>query len=138
MLDRIIVTGAAGFVGSHLVERLLDLGHEVIGVDSFTSYYSREHKLRNLARAAEESAFRLVDGDLLKLNLEELLQGVSGVVHQAAEPGVRVSWGDNFSRHLERTWELLGGCWKPFRSGYWNGSSLPRRPRFMDQWKRDR
>jgi UDP-glucuronate 4-epimerase len=77
----------------------------VIGVDSFTSYYDRDRKLRNLVQAAEERAFRLVEGDLLELNLEELLQGVSSVVHLAAEPGVRVSWGDNFSRYLERNVE---------------------------------
>jgi nucleoside-diphosphate-sugar epimerase len=104
-LTRILVTGAAGFIGSHATERLLELGYEVIGVDSFTGYYARERKLRNLARAAEERAFRLVEGDLLELNLEELLQGVSSVVHLAAEPGVRASWGGNFSRYLERNVE---------------------------------
>ncbi len=101
-MTRILVTGAAGFIGSHLTERLLKLGYEVIGVDSFTSYYARDRKLRNLAWAAEERAFRLVEGDLLELNLEELLRGVGGVVHLAAEPGVRASWGDSFSRYLER------------------------------------
>ncbi len=74
----------------------------MVGVDSFSDYYARERKLRNLARVVEERAFRLVEGDLLKLNLEELLRGVSGVVHLAAEPGVRASWGENFSRYLER------------------------------------
>jgi UDP-glucuronate 4-epimerase len=101
-LTQVLVTGAAGFIGSHLTERLLQLGYEVVGVDSFTSYYARERKLRNLTRASEERAFRLVEGDLLELNLAELLQGVSSVAHLAAEPGVRASWGGNFSRYLER------------------------------------
>jgi UDP-glucuronate 4-epimerase len=104
-VDRILVTGVAGFIGSHLAERLLKLGYEVVGVDSFTSYYPRERKLRNVARVAEEGAFRLVEGDLLELDLEKLLQRVSSVVHLAAEPGVRTSWGDNFSRYLKRNVE---------------------------------
>ncbi len=104
-MSRILVTGAAGFIGSHATERLLKLGYEVIGVDSFTSYYARDRKLRNIAWAAEEGALRLVEGDLLALNLEEYLQGVSSVVHLAAEPGVRASWGDGFSRYLERNVE---------------------------------
>jgi UDP-glucose 4-epimerase len=88
-----------------LTDRLLKLGHEVIGVDSFTSYYSRARKLKNLARAVEKRAFRLVEGDLLELNLEELLPGISNIVHLAAEPGVRTSWGDNFSWYLKRNVE---------------------------------
>lgn len=104
-MSRIIVTGAAGFIGSHLTDRLLELGHEVIGVDSFTEYYSREIKLRNLERAGSEERFRLVEGDLLELNLPELLQRADGVVHLAAEPGVRASWGANFSRYLRRNVE---------------------------------
>lgn len=101
-MGRILVTGTAGFIGSHLAERLLELGYEVIGVDSFTSYYARERKLRNLGQATTKRGFRLVEGDLLELNLGELLREVSSVVHLAAEPGARASWGDNFSWYLER------------------------------------
>jgi len=101
-LSRILVTGAAGFIGSHLVERLLEVGHEVVGVDAFTGYYSRERKEGNLARAAGAEDFRLMEGDLLDLDLDDLLRGVDGVAHLAAESGVRASWGDNFSRYLER------------------------------------
>jgi len=101
-LDRILVTGAAGFIGSHLVERLLETGREVIGVDGFTGDCSRERKQRNLDRAAGETAFRFVEGDLLKLDLAEILREVDAVAHLAAEPGVRASWGDNFPRYLER------------------------------------
>ena len=80
----------------------MESGYEVVGVDGFTGYYSRERKLRNLARAAGAEDFRLMEGDLLDLDLDDLLRGVDGVAHLAAESGVRASWGDNFSRYLER------------------------------------
>ena len=101
-MSRVVVTGAAGFIGSHLVDRLLASGREVVGVDAFTGYYSRRRKERNLASAASETGFRLVEGDILGLDLDALLGGVDGVVHLAGEPGVRRSWGDNFPRYMER------------------------------------
>ncbi|MDQ4106948.1 MAG: NAD-dependent epimerase/dehydratase family protein, partial [Actinomycetota bacterium] len=101
-MGRIVVTGAAGFIGSHLVERLLAGGHEVVGVDAFTGYYSRERKERNLASARGEDGFSLIEGDLLFLDLDQLLRGVDGVVHLAGEPGVRRSWGIHFQRYMER------------------------------------
>jgi len=104
-LSRILVTGAAGFIGSHLVERLLEVGHEVVGVDAFTGYYSRRRKERNLAQVAGEEGFHLVRGDLLDLELDGLLRGMDGVAHLAAESGVRASWGDDFPRYLERNVE---------------------------------
>ena len=103
-MSRILVTGAAGFIGSHLVERLLEVGHEVVGVDAFTGY-SRERKERNLAQAAEVEDFRLAQGDLLDLDLDDLLRGVDSVAHLAAESGVRASWGDDFPRYLARNVE---------------------------------
>jgi UDP-glucuronate 4-epimerase len=115
-VSSILVTGAAGFIGSHLVDRLLADGYEVVGLDAFTGYYSRRRKERNLASAIREDCFRLVEGDLLELDLDELLQGVEGVVHLAGEPGVRRSWGGNFSRYLERnvlsTQRLLEAVWR--------------------------
>jgi UDP-glucose 4-epimerase len=101
-LSQILLTGAAGFIGSHLAERLLESGYEVVGMDAFTGHYSRERKLRNLDRASDSESFRFVEGDLLELDLDDLLQGVSSVAHLAAESGVRASWGENFSRYLER------------------------------------
>lgn len=115
-MDRVLVTGAAGFMGSHLVDRLLGLGHEVVGVDCFTDNYPRERKLRNLARAVQMGGFRLVEGDLLDLDLRELLGNVNGVAHLAGEPGVRASWGPNFALYLERnvraTERLLEAVWE--------------------------
>lgn len=101
-MNRVLVTGAAGFIGSHLADRLLADGYEVVGLDAFTGNYSRRSKERNLAGAVEEAGFRRVEGDLLTEDLDELLRGVDGIAHLAGEPGVRRSWGDNFSRYLER------------------------------------
>lgn len=104
-MSRFLVTGVAGFIGSHLSDRLLKLGHEVVGVDGFTDYYPREYKLRNLVRSRSQDNFRLVEGDLMELDLYELLRGTSGVIHLAAQPGVRASWGTNFSLYLRRNVE---------------------------------
>jgi len=90
---RYLVTGAAGFVGSHLAEALLAAGHEVVGVDCFTDYYDPAEKARN---AAEIDVRRL---DLAEEPLE--LDGVDGVFHLAGQPGVR-SFGDVFPLYLQR------------------------------------
>lgn len=115
-MSGVLVTGAAGFIGSHLVDRLLSEGREVVGVDAFTGYYSRRRKERNLESAAGKDGFRLVEGDLLGLDLDELLRGVDGVVHLAGEPGVRRSWGGALQKYLERnvvsTERLLEAAWK--------------------------
>ncbi len=101
-MSRVLVTGAAGFIGSHLVDRLLEMGQEVTGVDCFTDYYPEGTKRRNLSRALSHKYFRFVEGDLLRLDLEELTGGVDRVAHLAGEPGVRSSWGERFSTYLER------------------------------------
>jgi UDP-glucuronate 4-epimerase len=126
-MSGILVTGAAGFIGSHLVDRLLADGREVVGVDAFTGSYSRRRKERNLASAVREDGFRLVEGDLLELELGELLRSVEGVVHLAGEPGVRRSWGGNFSKYLERnvlsTQRLLEAAWRNATSRFVYASS---------------
>jgi nucleoside-diphosphate-sugar epimerase len=101
-VSRVLVTGAAGFIGSHLVDRLLAEGREVVGVDAFTGYYSRRTKERNLEEAKGHTGFLLVEGDLLDLDLDGLLDGVGCVAHLAGEPGVRRSWGPNFPRYVAR------------------------------------
>ena len=97
---RCLVTGAAGFVGSHLSERLLADGHEVCGIDAFIDYYPRQIKERNLTIARSWDRFTFVEGDLLTLPLQSLLEGVDWVFHQAAQAGVRASWGQEFERYV--------------------------------------
>jgi nucleoside-diphosphate-sugar epimerase len=99
---RALVTGVAGFIGSHLAEKLLVEGHEVLGLDAFTEYYDRRLKEQNLSRLCGRSAFRLIKGDIATANLPELLRDQEVVFHLAAQPGVRKSWGDDFRIYLER------------------------------------
>ena len=93
---KVVVTGAAGFIGSHLTERLLREGHEVTGIDAFVDYYPRAVKERNLAHCRAQPAFRLVEGALQDLDLRPLFDGARAVFHLAAQAGVRASWGREF------------------------------------------
>jgi nucleoside-diphosphate-sugar epimerase len=97
---RILVTGCAGFIGSHLTERLLDTGHEVLGVDCFTDYYSRRLKESNLVEALEHPSFTFSELDLSCDPLEGLLDGVENVFHLAAQAGVRASFGEGFAGYI--------------------------------------
>ena len=97
---RALVTGAAGFVGSHLSEALLARGDTVIGVDCFTPYYDRIDKEQNIAPAFAHDEFELVEADLRTCNIEALLSGVDAVYHQAAQAGVRLSWSDGFADYV--------------------------------------
>ncbi|MGB7295145.1 MAG: NAD-dependent epimerase/dehydratase family protein [Candidatus Aminicenantales bacterium] len=96
-----IVTGAAGFIGSHLCLRLLRQGAHVIGVDSFTDFYPRWIKERNLAPLAADPHFEFHSGDIVELPLEELLPHIDVLCHLAAQAGVRSSWGENFSVYIQ-------------------------------------
>jgi UDP-glucose 4-epimerase len=98
---RALVTGAAGFLGSTLSEALLRAGFEVLGVDAFTANYAPERKRANLEGALRDPRFRLVEADLRAAPLEPLLDGVTHVVHLAALPGVRASWGEAFREYAE-------------------------------------
>jgi len=95
-----LVTGVAGFIGSSLSERLVADGHQVVGVDCFSSYYSRQVKERHLGSLINEPGFRFVEADLLTADLPALLDGVDVVFHQAAQPGVRLSWAEGFSEYV--------------------------------------
>lgn len=110
---RAVVTGAAGFVGSHLTEQLVGRGDEVVGVDAFTPYYDPAVKAANVAGLADEPRFQLVEGDLNELELPDLFAGVDAVFHLAAQPGVRLSWDqfDVYARHnLVATQRVLEAC----------------------------
>jgi UDP-glucose 4-epimerase len=87
-----LITGAAGFIGSHLAERCLERGWRVIAVDAFTDYYDERLKRSNVVNALAHPSYDLVEGDLLDLDLANLFTGVSRVFHLAAQPGVRPSW----------------------------------------------
>jgi UDP-glucuronate 4-epimerase len=97
---RALVTGAAGFVGSHLAEALLARGDTVFGVDCFTPYYDRSAKEANVAAARRREGFELVEADLRSCDVDALLSGVDVVYHQAAQAGVRLSWSDGFADYV--------------------------------------
>jgi len=96
-----VITGAAGFIGSHLSEALLEDGHDIIGIDSFTPYYDPEIKRQNWARLIEFSSFTGVIGDLRQIDLQNVLDRADVVFHLAGQPGVRGSFGDGFRDYLE-------------------------------------
>jgi len=96
-----LVTGAAGFIGSHLCQRLLNDGFSVIGIDSFNDYYSRWMKDKNILPIKNHGQFQLISDNLNDIDLNSLLQDVDYVFHTAAQAGVRSSWGKNFSVYTE-------------------------------------
>jgi nucleoside-diphosphate-sugar epimerase/predicted glycosyltransferase len=108
---RAVVTGAAGFIGSHLVDALLERGHDVVGIDAFTPYYPPARKRANIAAAGANPKFDLLPADVTDLALDEVLRPADVVFHLAAQPGVRASWGQDFGiyvRHnIEATHRLL-------------------------------
>jgi UDP-glucose 4-epimerase len=127
-MQRALLTGAAGFIGSHLAVRLLDDGVAVTAVDSFSSHYQRALKELNVAELREHRDFSLVENDLVEAPLSELLDGVDVVFHLAARPGVRDSWAD-FSDYLHNnvaaTKALLDACaGRPLRLVYASSSSV--------------
>ena len=109
-----LVTGAAGFIGSHLTAALLDRGARVVGIDSFTDYYPRAYKERNLEENRLREGFRFAETDLQTADLPALLDGVTHVFHLAAQAGVRKSWGRDFriytTNNVDATQVLLEAC----------------------------
>ena len=107
---RYLVTGAAGFIGSHLAETLLEQGHDVVALDSFTDYYDPRRKRENVAGIA------VLETDILEADLDDVLARVDGVFHLAGQPGVRAHRDavldgqlHRFPHHRHETIELLRG-----------------------------
>jgi UDP-glucose 4-epimerase len=109
-----IVTGATGFIGSSLCERLLNQGFDVIGIDSFVDYYPRALKERNITNLKKSQKFIFIEGNLLNLNLSTIISNDDCIFHQAAQAGVRSSWGRDFYIYTENnimaTQQLLEVC----------------------------
>lgn len=95
-----VVTGAAGFIGSHLCDRLLSDGYEVVGVDCFRDYYPRARKEENLAAARQHVPFTFRELDLAVDDPAAALEGADLVFHLAGQPGVRPSWGREFDGYV--------------------------------------
>jgi nucleoside-diphosphate-sugar epimerase len=127
---RALVTGCAGFIGSHLTESLLSDGHEVVGVDCFNDNYQRPYKRRNLELATEWDEFEFIPLDLARGDLLDLLADCDVVFHLAAEPGVRKSWGGRFEQYERNnvlaTQHLLDAAtrWPEKRFVYASSSSV--------------
>lgn len=113
-MSRAVVTGAAGFIGSRLAEQLVNRGWEVTGIDSFTDFYAPSIKEGNLAELRGSGRFQLVREDLCEADLPALLGGADAVFHQAAQAGVRSSWGTEFEHYTAAnvlaTQKLLEAC----------------------------
>ncbi|MFM1849137.1 MAG: dTDP-glucose 4,6-dehydratase [Pseudomonadota bacterium] len=96
-----------------MCDHLLAAGHSVVGIDAFVDYYPRAAKERNLSAARRNSQFKFIEGDLLSTDIDSLLGGADWVFHQAAQAGVRASWGDYFSSYTANnvlaTQRLLDG-----------------------------
>jgi UDP-glucose 4-epimerase len=109
-----LVTGAAGFIASHLTATLLDRGAEVTGIDCFTDYYPRSIKESNLGVTRGRPGFRFVEVSLQHAALDDLLEGTTHVFHLAAQAGVRKSWGTDFrvytENNIDATQRLLEAC----------------------------
>jgi UDP-glucuronate 4-epimerase len=97
---RALVTGCAGFIGSHLSESLLEDGHEVVGIDCFNDNYGRRQKLRNIDHARSWDGFDFVPIDLARGDLDDVVADRDVIFHLAAEPGVRSSWGGRFESYV--------------------------------------
>ena len=123
-----LITGCAGFIGSHTAERFLAEGWEVVGIDNFDPYYAREIKEANLEGLRGQGRFTFLEEDLGQADLRPVLKEADSVLHLAAQAGVRSSWGEGFGRYLRNnvlcTQRLLEQCvGLPLRNFVYAGSS---------------
>lgn len=112
-MGRFLVTGAAGFIGSHTVMKMVERGNEVVAVDSFTPYYDPSLKDRNAQFLRDNAAVSVLKFDLGADKIEPILDGIDGVLHLAGQPGVRQSWTDFDSyvrENISATSQLLAAC----------------------------
>jgi nucleoside-diphosphate-sugar epimerase len=106
-----LVTGAAGFIGSHLCKKLIRDGAHIIAIDAFTDFYPRRLKENNIQPLVKHPNFKLMPQDILDINLNKIMEKTDVVFHFAAQAGVRSSWGSDFSiytkNNIEATQRLL-------------------------------
>jgi UDP-glucose 4-epimerase len=100
-METVAVTGVAGFIGSHIAEKLLQNNFKVIGIDSFTPYYPKKIKKNNLKQCLKNKNFSFINKDLIETNLLPLFQKSQYLFHLAAQPGVRSSWGTQFETYVK-------------------------------------
>lgn len=127
----VLVTGCAGFIGSHLCEALLNRGDSVIGIDGMTDNYSPAIKQRNLSAYHDHPRFDYQAGNLIEIDLRPILEQVDCVFHTAGQPGVRSSWGSQFEIYMQNnilaTQKILEGIktlGKPVRMVFSSSSSI--------------
>jgi len=125
---KVVVTGAAGFIGSHLSERLLAAGHDVVGIDCFSDFYDRATQERNLDASRSHDTFQFEQADLVDADLRPLVDGAAVVFHLAGLDAVRPSWGTHFDQYVrnnviatQRLLEALKGA--PIKRLVFAGSS---------------
>jgi len=108
---RHLVTGTAGFIGSQVAKRLLERGDEVVGLDCFLNSYPRSLKEDRIRSLMDYENLEFIEDDILTADLQRLMEGVDIVIHEAAQAGVRTSWGNNFESYsrnnIEATQKLL-------------------------------
>jgi nucleoside-diphosphate-sugar epimerase len=97
-----LVTGVAGFIGSHIAETLLLQGEKIIGIDQFNDYYDLSLKRKNAIDLEKYANFQLIEADIQAIDWQPILKDITVIYHQAAQAGVRASWGASFSQYTER------------------------------------